>query len=1488
MSSSSGNATIPHVVDVGNSHDIVEEMEQEVITEEMESNSMLIDGEEASVAEDASKEKNDYQYFRQNNTPDLKTYAIKKRETLSIDKKSSGENSSVKTSQKNNKMVFVKLLNKFESSGEASAATGSADKQDDDDKNDGVNDKEMNGEYPVVGKVKTKREIKQLHKMMKASKVLSDFMADENHVRMRKSRKSQNIRSLPRQQRGRSLSLINDSPNDFTMPKRSNMRSQNAEFSLKQQKFLSRIQQEQEDDAEEDLDEEMEEKDDDISDISETKSLKCTSEYGDAIPIVKISNLQKPPKDGSDYFCWRCHGASVNICCTQCVRSYHVKCAKPTANGQTADSWICPECVQPTDTSSSSNIPPDQLSTLLMFAWNRMTQLKKTTDAIENFNMQGVKKCESYIKNRISLADLKSNIRQKKYKFTNEFMTDVKWILHNCYVYYTCVRPYDTTLMKFVKSLVKVCKQEINEIETCSECYYNANTKTDWFVEVCTRPHILLWAKLKGFPYWPAKGMAVNGTTSVDVRFFGAHDRAWVPVKECFLYSEKNPSPVKTKRNNIERCIKEIDVHILKIKEKFGSFNYPEFRTQYDPLNELKQLQMMIPTYKGEKKVLPKALTGDVQTNSLSNSSPKNNLTYRIIKTADNNLSIAPVVKKSTETMNGAKDDQSKKQAEEEKNSKSNQPEVKATKIVISRKKYLDVMASNSETKTILESKSYQAVKKPSASSVSEERKVDSVIIKRRSSNWNAMPSTKKFRKSSDNEEGEGKTKDVAEQQVSSSDDLVKTAESNTTSNNSVSKKESQHVEATAGPSRVKIPPDSTKQKKSEEIETESMLKNKSKKKPTEEKPESDHDVNSTKPPTNDCSSSTSTTSKKPIVISTGNLFDNEEIRFEQSTSKTTPNEKSIIDTMIALPQISIIRNKSSSGNLVVDEKKSASKSDVTASESTNLPSTSRDAHQENRRRTRSSTFTSSNENNKKKEESAKIPDNSEETSSKTINESVIEVERNEIRIKSEPMSDNEEVSNITESHGGRMPGRSGRHQGKLQHRPFVSRASLPMSRKVASLRTRTAVDKIPRARKTFPTSLSSHLDSINNIQTMNSMVYIPIDSNIKRLEFESSNNSSPVPPLVTIDNTATAVSSSPVVASTSSSTTVGNSSLPIPPLVSTTNIQQPAVMQILPVDMTPGLAKVIAQDTIVRGGPPKLVPKPAGTFQSNGNAVFPSEAGPTCQLLVANSHKMTDFFRSVIEDTLGDLANNGCLDAKVKILEVEIEKLKNAHSKEILQLKKSTDLLISELKNSIEVEKTRVINETRKQCEMERIRVVEETKKKQWCVNCGKEAQFYCCWNTSYCDYPCQQQHWSRHMNTCAQNESNNEENNKTSQRKTSRSTSQSSSSSTSKGREGISKNVNPVSVRQNLRKTTSVTTSSPCYALVANRHGHGWEMVSGSQANISSSSNLSSSMVLNPQTSNAGCSTASTSTASPHVAGPSAIVEGHSLAPDTILTKK
>lgn len=79
-------------------------------------------------------------------------------------------------------------------------------------------------------------------------------------------------------------------------------------------------------------------------------------------------------------------------------------------------------------------------------------------------------------------------------------------------------------------------------------------------------------------------------------------------------------------------------------------------------------------------------------------------------------------------------------------------------------------------------------------------------------------------------------------------------------------------------------------------------------------------------------------------------------------------------------------------------------------------------------------------------------------------------------------------------------------------------------------------------------------------------------------------------------------------------------------------------------------------------------------------------------------------------------------------------------------------ELTMAEMRQSLEQERERLVAEVKKQMEVEKQQAVDDTKKKQWCANCRKEAIFYCCWNTSYCDYPCQQAHWPEHMKSCTQ----------------------------------------------------------------------------------------------------------------------------------------
>ncbi|KAL8179451.1 UNVERIFIED_CONTAM: hypothetical protein K2H54_066589 [Gekko kuhli] len=124
----------------------------------------------------------------------------------------------------------------------------------------------------------------------------------------------------------------------------------------------------------------------------------------------------------------------------------------------------------------------------------------------------------------------------------------------------------------------------------------------------------------------------------------------------------------------------------------------------------------------------------------------------------------------------------------------------------------------------------------------------------------------------------------------------------------------------------------------------------------------------------------------------------------------------------------------------------------------------------------------------------------------------------------------------------------------------------------------------------------------------------------------------------------------------------------------------------------------------------------------------------------------MTEIYNDLSKNTTGSTI------AEIRRLRIEIEKLQWLHQQELSEMKHNLELTMAEMRQSLEQERDRLIAEVKKQLELEKQQAVDETKKKQWCANCKKEAIFYCCWNTSYCDYPCQQAHWPEHMKSCTQ----------------------------------------------------------------------------------------------------------------------------------------
>merc|ERR1711936_692464 len=122
------------------------------------------------------------------------------------------------------------------------------------------------------------------------------------------------------------------------------------------------------------------------------------------------------------------------------------------------------------------------------------------------------------------------------------------------------------------------------------------------------------------------------------------------------------------------------------------------------------------------------------------------------------------------------------------------------------------------------------------------------------------------------------------------------------------------------------------------------------------------------------------------------------------------------------------------------------------------------------------------------------------------------------------------------------------------------------------------------------------------------------------------------------------------------------------------------------------------------------------------------------------------------LEELLREMSAQGSPQATVKGLQLELEKMAWRHQQEMAEMKQNVDIMMKDMKGNLEKENQRIVEQYKAAAKVEMQKAIEETKKKQWCANCTKEAIFYCCWNTSYCDYPCQQAHWPSHMSTCSQ----------------------------------------------------------------------------------------------------------------------------------------
>ena len=122
--------------------------------------------------------------------------------------------------------------------------------------------------------------------------------------------------------------------------------------------------------------------------------------------------------------------------------------------------------------------------------------------------------------------------------------------------------------------MLRECTADLRELAGCRDCYrYSQETPCEkyWFCKPCRPFHELVYAKQKGFPYWPAKIIREeNDEGLLEVRFFGGyHQKAMVEKQHI------RPISINIHALQVRYMYKPLKVHSPTIEQNL--FNLKNF-----------------------------------------------------------------------------------------------------------------------------------------------------------------------------------------------------------------------------------------------------------------------------------------------------------------------------------------------------------------------------------------------------------------------------------------------------------------------------------------------------------------------------------------------------------------------------------------------------------------------------------------------------------------------------------------------------------------------------------------------------------------------------------------------------------------------------------------------------------------------------------------------------------------------------------------------
>ncbi|KQK81984.1 ZMY11 protein, partial [Peucedramus taeniatus] len=218
--------------------------------------------------------------------------------------------------------------------------------------------------------------------------------------------------------------------------------------------------------------------------------------------------------ENHDWYCFECHLPGEVLICDLCFRVYHSKCLSDEFRLRDSSShWQCPVC----RSIKKKNTSKQEMSTYLRFIVSRMKE--RAIDLNKKGKDNKHPMYRRLVHSAVDVPTIQEKVNEGKYRSYEEFKADAQLLLHNTVIFYGA----DSEQADIARMLYKDTCHELDELQLCKNCFYLSNARPDnWFCYPCIPNHELVWAKMKGFGFWPAKVMQKEDN-QVDVRFFGHH-----------------------------------------------------------------------------------------------------------------------------------------------------------------------------------------------------------------------------------------------------------------------------------------------------------------------------------------------------------------------------------------------------------------------------------------------------------------------------------------------------------------------------------------------------------------------------------------------------------------------------------------------------------------------------------------------------------------------------------------------------------------------------------------------------------------------------------------------------------------------------------------------------------------------------------------------------------------------------------------------------